>query len=160
MEKYQIGKLFNRLTIKQKGSTMKKLIILALFVLGICCFTTFNVSADEGDAPKKAKKEKKEKAPMVEMTITGKITKVERKGKGDKVSAAYFLTDAEGNKYSLPSAAKKTKKEAEGEEAPANYDEFLDVNVKVVAQGNEKTVKDKKSIQIKKVVSIEKVAAE
>ena len=139
---------------------MKKLIILGLFVLGICCFTAFSVNAEEGDAPKKAKKEKKEKAPMVDISLTGKISKVERKGKGDKVSVAYTLTDAEGNKYSLPSAAKKSKKEAEGEEAPVNYDEFLDVNVKVQAQGYEKTVKEKKSIQIKKVVSIEKVAAE
>lgn len=145
---------------------MKNLIILGLIVFGVCFVNTLNVYAEDGDGPKKekkAKKAKKEQPQMEEMTITGKITKAEKKGKGDKVSVAYTLTDAAGNKISLPTpkAPKKGKKEGEAPAAEAaviNLEEFVDANVTLVGKGYSKEAKGKKRIYIKTIEKIEKAA--
>lgn len=140
---------------------MKSLIILGLFVFGLCFINTV-YAGGEGDAPKKEKKERK---PLEEMTITGTITKIEKKGKGDKVSIRYVLTDETGNKIRLPKPRKPRKKKGkEGEAAPEaapdaiNLADFVDAKVTVVGQGYTKEKKGKKSIYLKKIVKIDKAA--
>jgi len=115
--------------------------------------------ADEGgDAGggKKAKKEKKEKkekkakapkAPLQELTLEGKITKTEKKGK-----ASYVLTTADGAKVSL-----KTPKAKKGAEAPAiNLEDYVDADVTLVGQGSQSEKKGKKQISLKTITSITK----
>lgn len=144
---------------------MKNLLILGLFVFGLCFVS--NVYA-EGDAPAEAKAEKKKRAkkptpPLEEMTVTGTITKSESK-KGEKVRVKYILTDDAGKKITLPKPRKPKKKKgkaAEGEAAEAapaalNLDDFVDAKVTVVGKGFMKEKKGKKTIFLKQVLKVTK----
>lgn len=107
---------------------------------------------------KRAPKQKRPAAAMQEMTLTGTISKMEKKGKGDKVSVSYILTDAEGTKIRLP-VPRAPKKKKGGEAAPAviNLADFVDQQVKVVGMGRETKRGDKKSIQLRTITTVEKL---
>lgn len=141
---------------------MKNLIILGLFVFGICFVN--NVYAEEGEeaAPKKEKKAKKPKAPLEDITISGTVSKVEKENKKGKVNVSYFLTDGEGNKIKLPApkVRKKPKKSKPGEAPPPqiNLEDYVDSQVTIEAKGFTKEKKGKVRTFVKKIVSIEKSA--
>lgn len=102
---------------------------------------------------KKAPRAAKAKVAVKEMTLTGVVTKTEKKSKAGKVAVSYILTDAAGNKIALP------KPRAKGEGA-INLADFVDKNVTVVAKGTETKRGDKTNIRLSQVISIEAAGAE
>lgn len=90
------------------------------------------------------------KKELKDITLTGTITKVEKKIK-EKTSVTYVLTDKDGNKVNLP------KPKAKGEEKAINLDDYVDAKVKLVGKGTETVRREKKTIRLSSIVSIEKV---
>ena len=107
-------------------------------------------------APKKAKKARPAKAapakaakvPVKEMTLTGTVSKEEKKSRKGTATVSYVLTDAAGNKITLP------KPKAKGEGA-VDLADFVDKSVTVVAKGTETKSGDKTNIRLSQLISIE-----
>lgn len=150
--------------VMKKEKTMRIVMISGLVLFGIC-FINPVFAGEDGDAPKdapkKEKKAKKEHPPMEEMTISGTITKTEKKSKKGDVRVRYLLTDDAGNKIFLPTPRKPRKKkgkkgEAAPEAATINFEDFVDAKVTVVGKGYTKEKKGKKYIHLKKIDKIDK----
>lgn len=114
----------------------------------VALILTVLLMADQSHAAPKAKKGEK---ALKEITLTGIITKVEKK-RGEKTTVTYVLTDEAGTKVTLP----KPEAPEEGEEA-INLDEYVDAKVKLVGKGTERVRGKKKTIRLSRIVSIEKV---
>lgn len=130
---------------------MKRWIIGAVLAMFVAAYTTptwaGDVVAGGGDKPKAEKKEKVKAAPaeLVDITVTGKISKEEKQGKKG-VEIKLVLTDQEGNKYALPTASKKSTVKAE---------DFVDKVVTVTGKG----IKGAKGSVIKTIATIAEAAA-
>ena len=134
---------------------------IAVFtVLGILMASILSATAQEQPRHHKAKGEKKEGAAvkegkagestLKEITLTGKIAKKTEEG---SAKVTYVLVDAAGKEIKLPTP-KPTKKD--GAEVPAiNLADYVDANVKVVGMG----IEGEKTVVLKKISTIEKVAA-
>ncbi len=134
-----------------------KRMILVLFA--IACLTIIALPAlaqDDSVASAKAEeKVKKAEAPVIEVTLVGKITTMEKTNKKGKIKTMYVLTDAEGKTTHLPKPKKKKKN---AEPSPVLIlDNYLNVDVKVIGEGIETEKKGKKKIKIKTITSIEKL---
>lgn len=151
---------------------MKNLIIIGCCIFGIFFVNPVSLWArgnKNGEAPKekkvrKAKKDKEENLPLIEITLTGKITKEEVKNKRGKVKKDFVFTDTAGNKIQLPKQKKKKRKKKQEdpkEEEPVtktfNYQDYLDVEIKITGKGTETTDNDKVTITLKTIENIEKV---
>ena len=104
----------------------------------------------KGEKKERAAKPKGEKpqVQLEEISVQGRIAKVETEKKGKK-RASYELTTADGAKIKLP--AIKAKKD----EAPAiNLDDHLDTDVTIVGQGTTSERKGKKQISLRTITSI------
>ena len=111
----------------------------------------------------KEKKVKKPKPALVDVELTGIVSKNEVK-KGEKTYAQYVLTTSEGEKVKLPTPKppRKKKNDKKDGEAPKveaiKLDDCLNVPVKVTAKAIKIKKKDKETIMVKKIVSVEKMA--
>ena len=125
---------------------MKKLMMM-LAVAGLVSAPAWVTMA--ADAPA-AKPEHKAgvQAELKEMTVTGKITKEERKGHDGKTVQACVLTQADGTKVWLHSEP--------GADAAVDPAAFVDQSVTVVGMGSERTGPKGKMISIRKISSIKK----
>lgn len=127
---------------------MKRIIVMLAVVVSLVGISAFAGDGEEGEKPKKAKKAQPQ---LADLTLNGKISKMEKKNpKGGAATVSYTLTDADGNKIALP----KNAKDADGKVIA--FDEYVDADVKIVAKGMEKERGGKKSVMIKTIVSIEK----
>ena len=127
--------------------------IVALTVAGLRLMPAVSSMAQEAqeEGILKAKPEVKE------LTLTGKISK-EVKTVGEETKVAYFLTDADGSKISLPKPKPPKAKEGAVEVPVAiNLDEFVGQQVNLIGKGTEIESKGKKDINIKEITSIKKV---
>jgi hypothetical protein len=110
------------------------------------------------DAPKAERKhreaqpagEKKAAVPLQDLLLTGKIAKEEKAGKEGKSHVTYTLTTTAGTAITLP----KPKADAP---AAIKLDDYLNVNVKVVAKGREIEREGKKITKVMEILNIEKV---
>ncbi len=132
-----------------------------MVVLAAACFggmvlpATAQEDAPEPPAKEKKVKQKKPKPAMAEVSVTGTIAKQEKKGKNDKVTVKYVLTDGEGNKSRLPKP-KKGKGEDGAAAKAINLDDYLDVGVTVTGQGMTMERKGKKVVRFKNITSVTK----
>jgi len=95
--------------------------------------------------------EKKAAVPLQDLLLTGKIAKEEKAGKEGKTLVIYTLTTTDGNAITLP----KPKADAP---VAINLDDYLNVDVKVVAKGRESSEKEgKKTTKVVEIVNIEKI---
>lgn len=140
----------------KKEKKMKK-IILVLFAIASLTIIALPALAQDGAVETTKAKEKvnKPKSPVIEVTLVGKITTMEKTNKKGKTKKVYLLTDAEGETTYLP----KSKKQKENAEpAPVIIlDNFLNIDVKVLGKGIEKEKKGKKKIKMETITSIEKL---
>ncbi|MHC4874050.1 MAG: hypothetical protein ACYTFY_19545 [Planctomycetota bacterium] len=132
---------------------MRKVIVCLLIAFAVCAAT---VKADEEGAEKK--KEKKQKPALIEIAITGKISKKEKK-KGEKTKTLYFIKDAEGKMTRLPTPRGPKKKKGAEEKAVINLDEYIDADVTVTGMGMIKEKNGKKRTFIRRITKIEKSVA-
>ncbi len=137
---------------------MKRLFV-SLSVLSLM-FAFQNAQAEPAKKKEKAEKVKKEKPQMEEVTLSGKLVKVERTAKNKKTgeetkSVSYVIEGADGTKSRLPAPRK-----AKGEEVAADpYAEHVDKNVTVTGMGTKMTRKNKKgeettTLMLRKVSNI------
>jgi hypothetical protein len=124
------------------------MLAVVVSIIGISAF------AEEGAADK-PKKEKADKAApqLADLTLTGKITKMEKKNPKGEAVVAYVLVMADGAKVNLP----KDPKDADGK--AIDLAGFVDADVKLVAKGTEADRGGKKVVMVKQIVSVEKAAA-
>ena len=152
---------------------MKKIVIMmfaaALMIPVLDTYGAEGKVKKEKVAKVKVAKEKQPKAPLEELTITGKISKVEKLGKVKpakdgqpetpaKMSTSYTLTLDDGVVVKLP--AIKAPKAKKGEAAPAdviNLDDFVDADVTIVAKGTNAEKKGKMVVAIKEVITVTKI---
>ena len=121
-------------------------ILTAVFAL------VFAVDAANAE-PKKKRGNKGKKQQLKEMTITGTVTKQEKK-RGKKLQTTYVLTDDAGTKINLPSPKGKKGKNAQEQ---INLDEYVDAKVKIVGKGKEQKKGKKTVVNLRKILSIEKM---
>ena len=129
---------------------MKYVLRILVNLLAVSIADVSVAAAKKAKAPR-APKAGKAKAVLKELTLTGTVSKVEKKGRGGKATAAYVLTDAAGNKITLP--------QPKGQDA-ANLADFIDKNVTVVGKGTETKRGEKTSIRLSRIVSIEAAGGE
>jgi len=134
---------------------MKRVVIGMLLGMGICLGSVVSVLAVDEEVKTEKDKNKTER---VDITLIGKITKVEKKGRGDKAFTQYILTDAEGTQTRLPQAEPAKRKNKAGEQVEViKLADYLDVQVKVLAQAKEIEKDGKKTYHVVRIKSIEKV---
>lgn len=140
---------------------MNNNIIKSLLVIGILSSSLSLTLANEEAAPvaaEKPAKKVKEKPPVVDLTISGTISKVEKANKQNKVITSYVLKDTDGNTISLPTP-KAPKKNAEAA-VVINLDDYLNANVTVIGKGIKIENPKKTVIKFHSITTIEKQAAE
>ncbi len=130
---------------------MKRLIAMGIAASVFLMPVVVSLAQEEGKA--KAGGEKRKGGELKELTLTGKVTKEEKK-EGEKTRTVYTLTTADGVKVRLPTP----KPAKEGEQA-INLNDFVDQDVTVVGKGNESEKEGKKSIHLVTITKIEKAAA-
>ena len=134
---------------------MKRLIIaatVAVMVLGRVAV----LSAAEGDAKDtKPAKGDHQRPALVDMTVTGKLTKDEKPGKDGKPSAHYVVTDAQGavTRVGGHSHAK------EGAAPAVNLEEYVGKDVTVTGKGYSTEREGKKVSAIVEITKVEAAAA-
>lgn len=92
----------------------------------------------------------KKKAALRDVTLTGTITKTEKK-RGENTTVTYVLINEDGTKATLP------KSKAKGDEEAINLEDYVDAKVKLVGKGIERGRGGKKRITIRTIVSVEEV---
>jgi hypothetical protein len=154
--------------INKSYPSMKKFIIPALILsllanIGLADEKKKDVPAEKAakakvekpkaDKPKGEKAEKKEKAPqpdLVDVTLTGKLSKKETTGKGDKKYTFFYLETSDGQNVRLNQTAL-------GKKSTIKLDDFVDANVTVRGKGYTKELKNKKKqTYVKEISAIEK----
>ena len=148
-----------------------KFLIALLAVAGLVISSSAYAEGDATPATKTdkapaAKTDKAvEKAPvakvaMEQITLSGKLAKVEKTfpGKDGKEmkKSVYTVTTADGAVAHLP----PVKKAKEGEAAALDYDKFVDKDVKVAGEGLSREVNGKKTVMFKTVTSIDLAPAQ
>jgi hypothetical protein len=138
---------------------MKRLFVAALSVgvaAGLCGIVQ---AQDEGGAkPKHDKGPRKDiaKPPLVEMALTGKISKEERPGREGKSYVRYMLTDAQGQKAVLP-GPKKAKEGEAAAPAVVNLEEYVGKDVTVTGKGFKTEKIGVTSVRIVEIIKVELV---
>ena len=121
---------------------MKRLWLVGLSVVAMAAVA---VLAGEKAKEKAAAKADKEvaAAPAVEMTLTGTVKKVERKGKNGAAFMTWFeLAGDDGVMTHLPKG---------------KVEEYVGEKVKIVGTGEETTKKEKVTRKLETITSIEKI---
>jgi hypothetical protein len=144
---------------KEERFAMRRIIpVLAtmMMLLGAACgaWAQFDDEDEAPPAPKKAKKMKKARAPAKKASLQ----KIELEGTIAKEGSLYFLTDADGTKVRLP--APRAAKGRKGKPAAASIklDDYVGAKVKLTGEGTAKEQGGKKTISVKKITNIEKLA--
>jgi len=96
-------------------------------------------------ADEKKEKTAKTKPELVTLELSGKLVKKETKGKNEQTYTYYYLeTETSGKIRLAKTALPKPKKGEDGKKTEAlSFDKFLDSNVKIVAKGYVKELKNK-----------------
>ena len=102
--------------------------------------------------------------PLIEMTVTGKVSKEEHQGKDGTSHPQYVITDAKGNKVSLSSGERKHHGKGEAAEtapqpATVKLEDYVGKDVTVTGKGFESTKGETKPTRIVEITKIEAVAA-
>jgi hypothetical protein len=93
-------------------------------------------------------------AELKDLTLTGKLTKVEKKNAEGKATVNYVLVTKDFGDVRLPEAKKK-----EGEAAPkVDLAQFVDKDVTVTAKGMETERAGQKKVFVREVVSVKENA--
>ena len=110
----------------------------------------------EGAEGKAKKKEHKEMTPppMVDLTVTGMVTKEEVPGKEGKTMEKIVLTQADGSKVSFRQGGKPADKNAP---PPPKIEDYVGKNVRVTGKGMEKEKKGVKTIYMMQITTIDEV---
>ena len=102
-----------------------------------------------------------QKPEVIDMTVSGKITKEDRAGNKGQTITQYVLTDAQGNKVMLPSGTmRKHSKGDAGAAQPAAFtlSDYVDKDVTITGKGYQSTKNDVKVTRIVEIVKIEAAA--
>ena len=139
-------------------------LICVLTAMGICLAWSPTMAQDdlepaEPAAPKVEKKEKaktpKPKVELIELSLTGTVTKKEttRKNKKgeEKTTVSYVLTDEAGKVVALPKPQAKKGKEGEAAKA-VDLASYVDKKVTITGKGTEQVKKNEKGEETKKVL--------
>ncbi|MDA0838471.1 MAG: hypothetical protein O3B01_28870 [Planctomycetota bacterium] len=119
-------------------------LIASLSVLSLL----FVFQSAKAEETKKEKKEKPAKAPLEEVTLSGKLvtketTRTDKKTGAESKVVTYVLEGENGTKTTLPAPRKK-----KGEATAADpYAEHVNKNVTVSGMGSKMTKKDKKGVE-------------
>lgn len=113
-----------------------------LVILSALCVVVSMTALAEEAAPAMAADAAVAAAPAADLTLTGKIAKVEPKMEGGK--ATYELVSKDG-KIALPETADVVK--------------MVGKEVKIVAKGTEKKDGDKKVVKVDSIVKVEEAVA-
>lgn len=124
------------------------LTLLALAVFGAPA-TTFAADKAEKPAAKTEAKKKKPAPELSSVSVSGKVSKKETKGKDGKTYKYYSVSTSDGKVVRL-------SKSALGKKSKVNLEDFVGAEVKVSGQGYETGEGKKKRVVLKKIEKIEK----
>lgn len=125
--------------------------ILTLLAIALLFGSATTFAADKAEKPA-AKSEARKKKPAPELssvTISGKVSKKETKGKDGKIYKYYSVNTSDGKVVRLT-------KSALGKKSKVNLEELVGAEVKVTGKGYETGEGKKKRVVIKKIETIEK----
>jgi len=99
-------------------------------------------------------KEPKDAPPLLDLTLTGKITKTQQQTKDGKTVDHYVLTTAAGQVIELPIPRAPKAKKGEVAAPAINLDNYVEKMVIVTVKGNDVERKGVRTTKIKEIVSI------
>ncbi len=127
--------------------------ILTLLALAVFGAPANGFSADKAEKPAtKAEAKKKKPAPELStLSVSGKVSKKETKGKDGKTYKYYSVNTSDGKTIRLT-------KTALGKKSKVNLEDFVGAEVKISGQGYETGSGKKQRLVLKKIEKIEKAA--
>ena len=131
-----------------------KRIVSVVVVLSLVASMAAVAGKKDGNAAPKAPKEPKVEAPLLDLTLAGKITKVQQQGKDGKNVDHYLLTTVASQVMELPIPHATKARKGEIAAPVINLDNYIDKTVSITAKGREVEKKGVKTTQIKEIVSI------
>ena len=138
-----------------------KSIIISLLAFGLLSGPVSSFAAKEKvekpAAKEKVKKAESKKKPTAKkpapevgpLTLSGKVSKKETKGKDGKIYKYYSIATKDGKTVRLT-------KSALGKKSKVNLDDLVDSEVSIAGQGYESGTGKKKRVILKKIETIEK----